>query len=134
MLSSLRSALLVVAAVSASSVAPAKVGDDIEPLIPAASASLPTIVVPQRIPYPVLPDAAEPAGAETLEPESAVPEPPAAEPAGPARPAGDLASLVAGLRGDWFGWNVDDASETAAAYTSEMSAATITTWLQWTNG
>ena len=97
MLSSLRSALLVVAAASASSVAPAKVGGNSEPLIPAASSSLPTVVVPQRIPYPVLPEATEPAETEDRQP-GAEAETESSE-AKPARTAGDLAELVAQLRG-----------------------------------
>ena len=99
MFSSLRSALLVVAAASASSVAPAKVGGDSEPLIPAASASLPTVVVPQRIPYPVLPEAADPVGTDAAEPvadESGAATPPQPE---TTKPTGDLATLVAQLRG-----------------------------------
>jgi len=101
MLSSLRSALLVFAAASASSVAPAKVGGDAEPLIPAASASLPTVVTNQRIPYPVLPEAAEPVESEGPAPavEEILPAPEVGKPATEtAKPAGDLASLVAQLR------------------------------------
>jgi spore germination cell wall hydrolase CwlJ-like protein len=92
MLVSLRSALLVFAAASASSVAPAQVGPSSEPLIPATEASLPKVVVPERIEYPTLPDSTEPvesedsAGAPEIEPV-------------PVKPTGDLTSLVAQLRG-----------------------------------
>jgi len=97
MVSSLRSALLVIAAASASSVAPAKVGGESEPLIPATAASLPKVVVPQSIPYPILPDSAEPVESEAATPEADAPSPlPEAE---PAKPKGDLSSLVAQLRG-----------------------------------
>ena len=52
---SLRSALLVLAAASASSVAPAQVGPvSSEPLIPATTASMPKIVVPEPISNPAL--------------------------------------------------------------------------------
>ncbi|HET7816167.1 MAG TPA: cell wall hydrolase [Sphingomicrobium sp.] len=97
MVSSLRSALLVIAAASASSVAPAKVGGDAEPLIAATSASLPKVVVPQAIPYPVLPDSADP-----VESEAETPEADAASPGSEpeiAKPTGDLSTLVAQLRG-----------------------------------
>ena len=92
MLVSLRSALLVFAAASASSVAPAQVGPSSEPLIPVTAASLPTVVVPEKIEYPALPDSTEPAGNE----ETA--NTPEIAPA-PSKPTGDLASLVAQFRG-----------------------------------
>ena len=92
MLVSARSALLIFAAASASSVAPAQVGPSSEPLIPVTSASMPKIVVPERIEYPAVPDSTEPvmendeaAGAEVAPT--------------PVKPTGDLASLVAQLRG-----------------------------------
>ena len=92
MLVSLRSALLIFTAASASSVAPAQVGPSSEPLIPVTSASMPKIVVPERIEYPAVPDSTEPvmendeaAGAEVAPT--------------PVKPTGDLASLVAQLRG-----------------------------------
>ena len=64
MLVSLRSALLIFAAASASSVAPAQVGPSSEPLIPVTQASLPKVVVPERIEYPALPDSTEPVESE----------------------------------------------------------------------
>ncbi|HJR82590.1 MAG TPA: cell wall hydrolase [Sphingomicrobium sp.] len=92
MLVSLRSALLIFAAASASSVAPAQVGPSSEPLIPATQASLPKIVVPERIEYPALPDATEPVeNIDEADGAEIAPE--------PVKPAGDLASLVAQLRG-----------------------------------
>ena len=92
MLVSLRSALLIFAAASASSVAPAQVGPSSEPLIPVTQASLPKVVVPERIEYPALPDSTEPVESE----DSA--DAPEIAPA-PVKPTGDLASLVAQLRG-----------------------------------
>lgn len=92
MLVSLRSALLIFAAASASSVAPAQVGPSSEPLIPATQASLPKIVVPERIEYPALPDSTEPVeNGDEAEGAEVAPQ--------PVRPTGDLASLVAQLRG-----------------------------------
>ena len=92
MLFSLRSALLIFAAASASSVAPAQVGPSSEPLIPATPASLPKVVVPERIEYPSLPDATEPVESEdTANAPEITPV--------PVKPTGDLSSLVAELRG-----------------------------------
>ena len=94
MLVSLRSALLIFAAASASSVAPAQVGSTAEPLIPLTNASLPKVVVPERIEYPALPDVTDPVvendadeqGTEVIAPV-------------PVKPTGDLSTLVAQLRG-----------------------------------
>ena len=96
MLASLRSALLVLAVAGTSSVAPAKVGADSEPLIPTTSAALPTVVTPERIPYPVLPEPTDPVETET--PATDTNEDPAIAP-DPVKPSGDLASLVAQFRG-----------------------------------
>jgi spore germination cell wall hydrolase CwlJ-like protein len=93
MLVSLRSALLIFAAASASSVAPAQVGPSSEPLIPVTDASLPKVVVPERLEYPALPDSTEPAAENDAEAEAVEIAP------APAKPTGDLASLVAQLRG-----------------------------------
>lgn len=91
MLVSLRSALLVFAAASASSVAPAQVGPNSEPLIPVAAASLPTAVVPEKIEYPALPDSTEPV--DSVDTGNTVEMAPDA-----VKPTGDLNSLVAELR------------------------------------
>ena len=91
---SLRSALLVLAAASASSVAPAQVGPlSSEPLIPATTASMPKIVVPEPISNPTYtPDADEPAPTNI----DADAEATAAQ---LLKPTGDLSSMVAQLRG-----------------------------------
>jgi spore germination cell wall hydrolase CwlJ-like protein len=93
MLVSFRSALLVFAAATASSVAPAQVGPtSSEPLIPVTTASLPKIVVPEPISTP------------TYTPETVDPEESNSTDSGevttptPVRPSGDLSSLVAQLR------------------------------------
>jgi spore germination cell wall hydrolase CwlJ-like protein len=93
MLASLRSALLIFAAVSsASSVAPAQVGPTSEPLITATSASLPQVVVPERIEYPQLPESNDPVDTPDTDETTAI------EPV-PMKPTGDLPALVAQLRG-----------------------------------
>ena len=91
---SLRSALLVLAAASASSVAPAQVGpiSTSEPLIPATAASMPKIVVPEPISNPTYtPDGDEPA-------ESNIDADAEATAAQVLKPTGDLSSMVAQLR------------------------------------
>ena len=85
--------MLILAAASASSVAPAQVGPTCEPLIPMASASLPKIVVPQALPKIVLPpEAARPADVLTDQDSDETPV------QTPVKPTGDLASMVAQLR------------------------------------
>ena len=96
MLVSLRSALLVFAALSAGSVAPAQVGPASEPLIPVPSPAVPQAVVPQQLPIgaPAPGDAVEAPAVDDLAPLPATP----ATPARQARPSGDLSALVAQLR------------------------------------
>ena len=94
MLASPRSALLVLAALSASSVAPAQVGAASEPLMPIASLSMPKVVVPELITDQVTaPDSATAPLTDELAP---LPEPKVET---PVRPSGDLATLVAQMRG-----------------------------------
>jgi N-acetylmuramoyl-L-alanine amidase len=92
MLPTLRSALLILAAATASSVAPAQVGPQpgsaSEPLIPVTNASLPKIVVPEPISNPVL--------TETVEQDDSTAAPELETV--PVKPTGDLSSLVAQLR------------------------------------
>jgi hypothetical protein len=90
MLLSIRSALLVFGALSASSVAPAQVRPGDEPLIPVASPALPQTVVPEALPVETLPPAegAEPPVVDELAPL----------PATPVDPKADLATLVAQMR------------------------------------
>ena len=92
---SIRSALLILAAASASSVAPAQVGpvSSSEPLIPVTTASLPKIVVPEptsELTY--TPDVEIPADTNI----DAYAEVTASQ---LLKPTGDLSSLVAQLRG-----------------------------------
>ena len=98
MLVSLRSALLIAAAMSASSVAPAQVGRSVEPLIPVDSKAMAAVVVPESI---------TPTTNITFRTEEAAhadPLAPAEEAETPKAPAtvfdrkADLATLVAELR------------------------------------
>ena len=93
MLVSFRSALLVFAAATASSVAPAQVGPmSSEPIIPVTTASYPKIVVPEPISNPTYtPDTIAPADTNSTDRDETV------TPA-PVKPSGDLSSLVAQLR------------------------------------
>lgn len=92
MLFSLRSALLILAVATGSSVAPAQVGPtSSEPLIPAASASLPKIVVPEPVDtLTYTPDANVSADANEVSSEAVETL---------VQPTGDLSSMVAQLRG-----------------------------------
>jgi N-acetylmuramoyl-L-alanine amidase len=100
MLASPRSALLVLAALSASSVAPAQVGPASEPLMPMASLSVPKVVVPQlitdQVTAPVTAIEAPVADELAPLPETQLPE---TKVETPVRPSGDLATLVAQMRG-----------------------------------
>jgi spore germination cell wall hydrolase CwlJ-like protein len=93
MLASPRSALLVLAALSASSVAPAQVGPASEPLMPMASLSMPKVVVPELLTDQVTAPDTETTVTDELSP---LPEPKVET---PVRPGGDLASLVGQMRG-----------------------------------
>ena len=88
MLPSLRTALLICAALGASSVTPALAGQSQEPLIPASSPALPTVTVPDLL-------------APEAEPVLSQPDATPAEPAEPqpVTVTGDLGDMVAQLRG-----------------------------------
>jgi N-acetylmuramoyl-L-alanine amidase len=83
MLPSIRTALLVIAALSGSSVAPAQVGPMSEPMIPVNSAALPQAVVPQTL-------TVESVDPQSLQSDELAPS--------PVKLTGDLASLVAQMR------------------------------------
>jgi spore germination cell wall hydrolase CwlJ-like protein len=89
---SLRSALLIAAAMSASSVAPAQVGPTFEPLIPVNATEVASVIVPQRITPATGP--AAPADSAAPMQEAETPEAPAAV----LDRKADLATLVAELR------------------------------------
>lgn len=84
-----KSILLVLAALSASSVAPAKVGPSAEPLILATSASLPQVVTPEALPAMTAPTTAMDENVE--DPADALQDE-------PVRVSGDLDEMVAQLR------------------------------------
>jgi spore germination cell wall hydrolase CwlJ-like protein len=90
---SIRSASLILAALSASSVAPAQVGVIAEPLMALNSSSLPKAVVPEALPQAVE------AVAGTIQPADPI-EQTDDEPAeaNPVKPTGDLGAMVAQLR------------------------------------
>ncbi|SRR5258708_4025043 len=89
MLASFRTALLMVAALTATIVAPAKAGPSGEPLLPAASPSLPEVAVPNLLDPSGEPNLSQPQAPDT---QSSSQESPAV------KPSGDLASMVAQLR------------------------------------
>ena len=91
MLLKFSSALLVAAAMSASSVAPAQVGPTAEPLLAANSSVVPAVIIPETIDVAA---PAEPVGATEQVEEIATPE----EPEEALDPKADLATLVAQLR------------------------------------
>jgi N-acetylmuramoyl-L-alanine amidase len=94
MLASLRSALLMVAALTATIIAPAKAGPSGEPLLPAASPTLPSVAVPQLLDPQGEPTLSEPQAADT---QSQTDNDDSSQPA--IKPTGDLASMVVQLRG-----------------------------------
>jgi N-acetylmuramoyl-L-alanine amidase len=94
MLASFRSALLMIAALTASTIAPAKAGSSGEPLIPATTATLPKVDVPKLLDPNGEPLLAEPQADET---QSTPDTDPGDQPA--VKPTGDLADMVAELRG-----------------------------------
>jgi spore germination cell wall hydrolase CwlJ-like protein len=92
MLASFRSALLMVAALTATIIAPARAGSAAEPLLPATSATLPKIALPVLLDPEAEPTLSQPV---TADPQAQV-DGDSAEPAD--KPVGDLASMVAQLR------------------------------------
>jgi spore germination cell wall hydrolase CwlJ-like protein len=92
---SLRSALLICVALSATSIAPAQAGTAPEPLIPVESAILPKVVVPQLLDQQAEPQLSEPAD-QAGDTDSA-PDADSADTV-EARPSGSLTEMVADLR------------------------------------
>ncbi|MES2137201.1 MAG: cell wall hydrolase [Pseudomonadota bacterium] len=92
----------MIAALSATTIAPAKAGPTAEPLLPAANATLPSVAVPELL---------DPQGEPTLsQPDSTAPQAPSDAQAPSAsqdskfvdavvKPSGDLPTMVAQLRG-----------------------------------
>jgi spore germination cell wall hydrolase CwlJ-like protein len=94
MLASLRSALLMVAALTATIIAPAKAGPSGEPLLPAASAATPTVALPELLDPQGEPTLSGPQDSDTQSQEDTdqIAD-------SPITPTGDLATMVAQLRG-----------------------------------
>ena len=96
MLYSLRSAVLICAALSATSVALAQAGSAEEPLLPVETASLPKVALPELLSLETEPLLAEPEAAEFEAVEPEAPPEPAETPV--VRSRGSLAETVADLR------------------------------------
>jgi len=92
MLASLRSALLMIAALTATIIAPAQAGPSGEPLLPVANANLPQASVPELLDPQGEPTLSQPQATDT-QTQSTDEDVPAA-----VNPTGDLASMVAQLR------------------------------------
>ncbi len=91
MFTTLRPALLFCAALSATSIAPARAGPTGEPLVPAESATLPQVVIPELLDPQGEPQLSQPAD-EAPATEAPIIQTPFA------KPSGDLTSMVAELR------------------------------------
>jgi spore germination cell wall hydrolase CwlJ-like protein len=102
-LASFRSALLVYAALSATFIVPAQAGPSANSLVSAGSATLPEVAVPDLLDPEGEPQLAGPQtdqDQDVIEPEAVTDDSAeVAEPAPAAKPSGDLASMVAQLRG-----------------------------------
>src|SRR6185369_4293639 len=92
MLASFRSALLMVAALTATIIAPAKAGPSGEPLLPATTASLPEAAVPNLLEPQGEPTLSQPATDNAVQQDNQEVSEPAVQ------PTGDLAQMVAQLR------------------------------------
>jgi N-acetylmuramoyl-L-alanine amidase len=92
MLASFRSALLMIAALTATIIAPAEAGPSGEPLLPATAASTPEVAVPQLLDPQGEPTLSEPKVTDTQDVSDETADQPAV------KPTGDLASMVAELR------------------------------------
>jgi len=93
MLASFRSALLMVAALTVTIIAPAQAGPSAEPVVPASSASLPKVAVPELLDPQGEPRLSQPQvtdGQNNNDDQDAAPA---------VKPSGDLAEMVAQLRG-----------------------------------
>jgi N-acetylmuramoyl-L-alanine amidase len=95
MLASVRSALLMIAALTATVIAPAKAGPSGEPLLPVTSATFPKVATP---------DLLDPKGEPTLsQPETATPQERAVESEPAVAATASLADMVSQLRDDEAG-------------------------------
>lgn len=109
MLASLRSALLICAALTATNIAPAMAGPTTEPLLPATSAVLPKVAVPELL---------DPQGQPQLAIPDTDPNTDQAE-TQPVDPTANLADMVAGLRASDAGSHELDCLATGIYYESK---------------
>ena len=109
MLASLRSALLICAALTATNIAPAMAGPTTEPLLPATSAVLPKVAVPELLDPPGQPQLAIP----DTDPNTDQAE------TQPVDPTANLADMVAGLRASDAGSHELDCLATGIYYESK---------------
>lgn len=93
MLASFRSALLMIAALTATIIAPAQAGPSGEPLLPATPAATPDVTVPQLLDPQGEPTLSDPKTTDTQDVGNETADQPAV------KPTGNLASIVAELRG-----------------------------------
>jgi spore germination cell wall hydrolase CwlJ-like protein len=93
MLASFRSALLMIAALTATVIAPAQAGPSAEPVLPAATSALPGAAIPQLIDPKGQPTLSQPSAEDSQSRAETDEIPPAV------KPTGDLVSMVAQLRG-----------------------------------
>jgi spore germination cell wall hydrolase CwlJ-like protein len=94
---SLRSALLLCAALTGTTIAPANAGPATEPLLPAASATLPKVAIPELLDVQAEPELSEPFEVDEVDAQ-ATDETPALADTPKARPSGNLSAMVADLR------------------------------------
>jgi spore germination cell wall hydrolase CwlJ-like protein len=93
MLASFRSALLMVAALSVMIIAPAQAGPTAEPVMPATSATLPKVAVPELLDPQGEPNLSQPQATDGQDNNNDQ------DTAAAVKPSGDLAAMVAQLRG-----------------------------------
>ncbi|WP_341631430.1 cell wall hydrolase [Sphingomonas agri] len=93
MLASFRSALLMVAALTVMIIAPAQAGPTAEPVMPATSATLPKVAVPELLDPQGEPTLSQPQATEGQDNNNDQ------DAAAAVKPSGDLAAMVAQLRG-----------------------------------
>jgi spore germination cell wall hydrolase CwlJ-like protein len=113
-LASFRSALLIIAALTATVMAPANAGPAAEPLVSVANATLPSVSVPDLLDEQVQPDQAQPAAPDTDSPDLTTDDEAMAVKAG-----GDLSAMVAALRGPETGSHELDCLATGIYFESK---------------
>lgn len=99
MLPTLRPALLFCVALSASSIAPAQAGPTLETSVPFAGASLPKVTVPELLNNQGEPRLSDSQPETSPDRDDHVASAPETGPSAPVRASGDLATMVAQLRG-----------------------------------